>query len=1009
MLWYKQIRLKGYICIYQYPTAMRALRFSRVLAFFLCATLATVSCEEIFGGPDDPYNPGGTPSTPGNNNKPCYTISITPSGIINFPASGGTVYLGVKTNAETFGATFPKRDWLKLAYSKDKTGIDATIAANDSGASREFQITVYALNKGSDEHLAEIVLNCVQPSFNLKAARYGNSEQFQTDIDAIVTYACDLRALRWCYFRLSSNGFENGEVFCAKPADLDKDYATAEAQYFDVILSHILENEEAYEAAMQHFDETNVFTSPTTKGYRADTFDFGLACKKTQTMGRQSVMAVLRAGGYATDSKKLEQLYNTLPAELRRGYSSYTTFWNRFSAGDIDERANQIFVNLYTFDPVDFGETARDIGITPGKNIAIAGADLIQKGYNVVLDACPFSDAIGYGKDAFNSIQATNDLVVKGDVKGFMQNASNILINYGRDLSQVYDKMQSAEVIYWAAGDEFWNEWGKDVASILINDFCFSDDFTDTYDKFLTHKGELIPNVVMTKDANGEEIALVIMVDSETGQMTIGYVTDKDGNIIANPKLPGLKYVTVLNKRDGSRITKPVQVEDGEEPTYVEVDYNQEVLSENPSDGYISMSPAKLEIPVAGGEYKATIISNYLYYDIDKQNSTGLDWISARVPDDVNLVYVTAPTNNTGQERTGKLAVIAKDSKGKKLNTTYLTVVQAAETQYEVWITADPATLEFSKDGGKLETVIDWYPSIKQLGAAPGKNLNGWADYEWVRTDDGWKIVVECNPNDTGAERSGTITVYGGFTKDDLDNAMNGNINPESAASTTVLIKQAAAGGGQGDVAIAYASVQVSLNDVVISRSSTEASHNYNGPGYFGWDTSNNNSYFKSNPNVFSVRTTSTGFTLIATYDHTEDAGYYQGWEWTNARMKGTITIAVSASDINDPKTYIIESIQVSDVYREYPTQHNTGDYREITNTINIKGNIPFKDQNRTNHYYTYRISGDAVTSEVVKQARKYYEWHDEKAHETGHDEDVVQSVNISSSNAISVNLYEKQ
>ena len=76
MLWYKQIRLKGYICIYQYPTAMRALRFSRVLAFFLCATLAAVSCEEIFGGPDDPYNPGGTPSTPGNNNKPTYTISF---------------------------------------------------------------------------------------------------------------------------------------------------------------------------------------------------------------------------------------------------------------------------------------------------------------------------------------------------------------------------------------------------------------------------------------------------------------------------------------------------------------------------------------------------------------------------------------------------------------------------------------------------------------------------------------------------------------------------------------------------------------------------------------------------------------------------------------------------------------------------------------------------------------------------------------------------------------------
>ena len=832
----------------------------------------------------------------------------------------------------------------------------------------------------------------MQPSFNLKAARYGNSEQFQTDIDAIVTYACDLRALRWCYFRLSSNGFENGEVFCAKPADLDKDYATAEAQYFDVILSHILENEEAYEAAMQHFDETNVFTSPTTKGYRADTFDFGLACKKTQTMGRQSVMAVLRAGGYATDSKKLEQLYNTLPAELRRGYSSYTTFWNRFSAGDIDERANQIFVNLYTFDPVDFGETARDIGITPGKNIAIAGADLIQKGYNVVLDACPFADAIGYGKDAFNSIQATNDLVVKGDVKGFMQNASNILINYGRDLSQVYDKMQSAEVIYWAAGDEFWNEWGKDVASILINDFCFSDDFTDTYDKFLTHKGELIPNVVMTKDANGEEIALVIMVDSETGQMTIGYVTDKDGNIIANPKLPGLKYVTVLNKRDGSRITKPVQVEDGEEPTHVEVDYNQEVLSENPSDGYISMSPAKLEIPVAGGEYKATIISNYLYYDIDKQNSTGLDWISARVPDDVNLVYVTAPTNSTGQERTGKLAVIAKDSKGKKLNTTYLTVVQAAETQYEVWITADPATLEFSKDGGKLETVIDWYPSIKQLGAAPSKNLNGWADYEWVRTDDGWKIVVECNPNDTGAERSGTITVYGGFTKDDLDNAMNGSLNPERAASTTVLIKQAAADDAV-DTGLTAVEVNVLLLDANVRFTSS-----------YGYDEVRESGFSWKSGKISSFRmgkTSSSSYTIRATYEKSEN-DYVGGIGNTTVKKTGKVDIELTSSDKDNPKSYKVQSITVSGTEKASAN----GNSWERATDIRIEAKIPFDYYYDSKHCYGFSLEGGSIAGSMVKRAS-----HTDKYNVNGESwstKSEFKSLINDSQNGISVYLYDR-
>ena len=186
---------------------MRALRFPRVLTLILCVALASVSCEEIFGGPDDPYNPGGTPSTPSNNNKPTYTITVSPSGTINFPASGGTVYLGVTTNAETFGATFPKRDWLKLAYSKDKTGIDATISANDSGSNREFEITVYALNKGSDEHLAEVVLKCVQPAMGGSSSQnieyggeeYSTSIRFDFGNSSISAQGCEVLTMTGTY------------------------------------------------------------------------------------------------------------------------------------------------------------------------------------------------------------------------------------------------------------------------------------------------------------------------------------------------------------------------------------------------------------------------------------------------------------------------------------------------------------------------------------------------------------------------------------------------------------------------------------------------------------------------------------------------------------------------------------------------------------------------------------------------------------------------------------------
>ncbi|MCR5325324.1 MAG: hypothetical protein K6E37_01070, partial [Bacteroidales bacterium] len=50
-----------------------------------------------------------------------------------------------------------------------------------------------------------------------------------------------------------------------------------------------------------------------------------------------------------------------------------------------------------------------------------------------------------------------------------------------------------------------------------------------------------------------------------------------------------------------------------------------------------------------------------------------------------------------------------------------------------------------------------------------------------------------------GKERSGIVDVYGGFSKEDLDNAQNGNMDSSRAGRTELAITQAAASGGQGD------------------------------------------------------------------------------------------------------------------------------------------------------------------------------------------------------------------
>ena len=74
------------------------------------------------------------------------------------------------------------------------------------------------------------------------------------------------------------------------------------------------------------------------------------------------------------------------------------------------------------------------MGITPGKNVTVAGAQLIEKGAALVIDASPMSTQLGYGKDLFGAVKATEDLVTKGDVKSPQRTTDNPLTRRVRPL-----------------------------------------------------------------------------------------------------------------------------------------------------------------------------------------------------------------------------------------------------------------------------------------------------------------------------------------------------------------------------------------------------------------------------------------------------------------------------------------------------------------------------------------------------------------------------------------------
>ena len=144
------------------PRIMKTFRSLKAFTLAICASFVAVSCiGDIFGdifGPSEPSDP--TPDPP---EEITYTIKVTPAGPVQFPAEGGSISFTATTNADNTTCSYPKNDWLTVAYDKSSKVYVATAVANDSGSDREFELKFYAKLKGSDEKVATIVVKATQP------------------------------------------------------------------------------------------------------------------------------------------------------------------------------------------------------------------------------------------------------------------------------------------------------------------------------------------------------------------------------------------------------------------------------------------------------------------------------------------------------------------------------------------------------------------------------------------------------------------------------------------------------------------------------------------------------------------------------------------------------------------------------------------------------------------------------------------------------------------------------
>ena len=174
---------------------------------------------------------------------------------------------------------------------------------------------------GGDSDETEVVEDTVQNP--TKIQHYDGSTQFVGDLEALIDYSCAVYAMRMAYYNIVSNDFKTGQAYVATPADINAN-TTSMYDFYDIAAT-IVDKGDQYEAAFQRLEDEGVLentnASRQTRGWLSDTFSFVFGLKKSQEVGRKSVLAVIQQSGWQNDDNNLQKLFNAVDPKRRQGYS----------------------------------------------------------------------------------------------------------------------------------------------------------------------------------------------------------------------------------------------------------------------------------------------------------------------------------------------------------------------------------------------------------------------------------------------------------------------------------------------------------------------------------------------------------------------------------------------------------------------------------------------------------------------------------------------------------------
>ena len=562
-----------------------------------------------------------------------------------------------------------------------------------------------------------------------------------SDIDALIEVSLKMEGMRLEYTKMMSDNWQ-GELLGGAGEH------TKGAKFFSYV-ADLLQNADHYQEALNRLEEDGILTKPTVTRLGLEFFQWCNDIINVEKDTHYRMLTILNTMKATGDEKRLQQLFDALPASCKHGHVDPRNWYIDFAAGDYMEQSS--FIHETWLESVADGEALGKYFDTWDELYDKKGHPRWKEHHEaikpVAINAGSFYVSVidevtgGYVSKMvdINDISEETIKLAKKIKEGKATTAD--LKRFAASLGTKYVSEKTGDLFEGAPSSDELEKLAGEINSYVTNHAL------EQADEEIAEG--LGINLYEIQKTTPQGVIVTVIEDAKTGSTTIGF-PGKDGNTRV-ATTPGDKIITTITNK-GERVTQKVGKQ---KPGKVVVESHPQE-----SKATIKLSPEKVLIGAKGGVEKVEIISNCTFYRY-RYTKPLPDWIS--VSRNKNILTITVKPNDSEQPRS--YSFLAQVSiKGKEADaSTTVTVIQEGNKQQEERpkIEADKTSLTFEADGGEQKVKVN-----KKTYLYCGGIVDDCGDWVTIMNGSDDTFTVKASANTTGKERSGTIYAFATNTKE---------------------------------------------------------------------------------------------------------------------------------------------------------------------------------------------------------------------------------------------------